>query len=252
MEKDPASPQNLYLKDTNLNFWWAFYRLDDFKKETIYVIQPTEQGQVKYHTWLIGQNYIQELKEAKSDHSKRLSRIISTHFGKSLEEILKEEKILFGYHYAISNQPKHSPLKHYHISPHKINPVTPKDIVSIYLPTEELDFPLMEKAYLQYAREVLDIPFSRIHLPEEPTGEKRKEIITHSHHLSSAFSGKKLEITLAPKVLNKLLPLKHRLPEDKIDYGFFKDGHPFVKLKDGTERPLGPPKLKTVDQPDEE
>ena len=146
-------------------------------------------------------------------------------FGRSLDELLKADKILYGYYDS--------------------------GYISIFHPAEQISIPIVREAVSMYCRDFLNIPFSKAHLLNRlkkgyarKTFEEEQKLRKESGEFTR--KGDEYQVRLELQTLEDRFGGELSRIGGEIDYCFIRNGNYFVRLKDGSEQPIGPPKIRII------
>lgn len=199
-----------------------------------------------------------------------------SHYGKTFEELIETNEILYAHYYDDPNSPNFYEVEFeakrnsLGIKPSYISMFYPTEELSIKVIKEAAsryckDFCKIAFSKVRVMKRPIDV-FSKYEGLEEaveeykrnqniPTKEEKYETRKHKKtHILKSFKkykkemekieqnrkeGKTLEMRLTPSFIAQTIG-KEAIAEfrDQIDYGFYRNGSMFAKLKDGTEKHL--------------
>lgn len=244
-------PKDVFAQTESLSFWWSVYGWSPSLWEDIYISYKDENGVSQYSATTIDvKGYVKYCVGDSSEYAKDQLDGFCEEFNKSIDELLNAEEMFYGYYY---DSPTDKDF--YEVgfdAPRNENGVKPRYIV-IYHPAEKIDIKVVKEAVSKYCRDFLGIPFCKVHHLRKPKrtymkklwGDNLKQIEKARKY---AESGGRWKVRLVPEFLEQLFGTEEVFRfEGQIDYGFVRDKHYFVKLKDGTECPIGETKLEIVE-----
>lgn len=231
--------KKVYVKPEELGFWWGMYALDNIYHTQIRVYS-FGRNRVNAAAQVFTNGYFRRSGDAKISQSEYVAR----RFGKTLEEMTQEGEII----YTQRNQPQ-KPEYFRLWGSRRVE--TPQ--FSIYHPADQLGPKVIDEVVRKMCRDFLRIPFAEVILTGSPTANEVLESfelwgVKFRETVKKYFEGDDtVQFCYTPHALRYIVDKKDldRF-KGKIVEGFEKNGDLYVKLKDGTEHRIGPPKLKVL------
>ncbi len=114
----------------------------------------------------------------------------------------------------------------------------------VFHPAYSLKIAVVKEAVSHHCRDFCGIPFSKIYFLDQVQEKDAKVNYQRELQQREATQGKLYKIKMSPEFLEDLFPKE--IAGLDIEYGFIKRNDYFVKLKDGSERSIGPKGWKVV------
>lgn len=114
----------------------------------------------------------------------------------------------------------------------------------VFHPAYSIKIAVVRDAVSRYCRDFCGIPFSKIYFVDSVKEEDAKADYQRELQRREATQGKPYKIKMSLEFLEDLFPKE--IAGLDIEYGFMKGSDYFVKLKDGSERSIGPKGWKVV------
>ncbi len=243
-------PTDVFVEVESWQFWWSLYGWQSCYWEDIYIHYKDKQGNQDHHsTEIITKGFLRALLEDESQ--KEYAEGECEWFGKSMEEMLVAENILFAYSYDSPDDQDFYEVEF--DAPRNKHGIKPR-YIAIFHPAEELSVQAVGEAVSRYCRDFCGIPFSNIHLIKKPKKSYARREYLHTMEEERKIKefvekGGRIKLQMAVPFLEQMYGKGEVERFDgEIDHGFWKEGNVFVKLKDGSEVPFGNPNMKIVDE----
>ncbi len=114
----------------------------------------------------------------------------------------------------------------------------------VFHPAYSLKITVVKEAVSRHCRDFCGIPFSKIYFQDLVLEEDARKDYQRELQRREATQGKTYKIRMSLEFLEDLFP--QEIAGLDIEYGFMKGSDYFVKLKDGSERSIGPKGWKVV------
>ncbi len=230
------------------NFWWSVYNLKPSSWEDIVIyVNNTGKKEKHYATTILTKQFFKYVKEHDSEEDQKEE---CNPFNKNIDELIKEEKMLFGYYY---DNPENSDF--YEMveiidkrNAHGIRP----SYIQIFHPAEQLTLDAVIEAVSQYCVDLLKIKPERISFKDVmPESEARRRYDAYLEEIKELEEfkkkGGKIKINMTPKFLEQFYGTKALFSIggiENIQRGYLAgDKKIRIVLKDGSEQSLDDKKL---------
>ncbi len=245
MKKEIITSIRVNVKSFSLDeFWWSHYGfLPKYKDE---LLIQSEDKIVDYGAFLFMKGYLREHLNGDSLDRKAGEEVIGYWFGKSLEELLQEDRIQF------SCYRKPQPIMFREISPPWLNGgkiIIPTGInFAVYNPAEHITYEAIDEAVRRFIREYAKIPFCEVKMINDNLSKEEVRRAYDEFKCKVAKSkDKKRELIFDPSFLALLVEPGEMARYQDIKFGIYGDDERlYVQLGDGSRHPIGKPRLEIL------